>query len=80
MIDAEDVITGVGKIIKHILIHFLVNFVLFYLGFIVLKTFTFWHYPPAEMTDKDENVVVITGACTPFVLFGCFFVYNNFMT
>lgn len=80
MIDAEDILKAIWYVVKMIVFMFLINIVFYYLGFFVLKIVTLWRYPTNEMTKKDENIVICTGALMPFIILACFFVVNNYMT
>ncbi len=80
MIDPEDILKGIWSFIKMLIWHFLFNIVFFYVGFIVLKVFTLWKYPPNEMTEKDENIAMCTGAITPLLVLGCLCVFNNYIS
>ena len=79
MIEPEDIFNAIWYIIKIIITLILIDIILFYLGFLVLKIFTLCKYPPAEMIEKDKIIVIYTGALTPFFIFGCFFVFNNYI-
>ncbi|RWX45553.1 hypothetical protein H206_02669 [Candidatus Electrothrix aarhusensis] len=79
MIDTEDILKAIWHVLKMFIFMFLVNIVFYYLGFIVLKIVTLWKYPTKEMTKKDENIVICTGAIMPFFIFACFFIVNNYI-
>jgi small-conductance mechanosensitive channel len=80
MFDERDIQDAIVYIIKTIFIVFFINIIVFYLGFLFLKTITLWKYPSVQLdqlNNKDKNIILGTGMLLVIAVFAGFFVVNN---
>ena len=72
----ETIINIIVETIKFIIKTMIWNFILFYLGVLVLKVLSLNNYPVGRQFEKHINVICLVGANTIYILWSSIATYN----
>lgn len=73
----ENVINFVVELVKLVVYVIVWEYILFYLGVIVLKIVTILKYPSGNQLDKQVNIISGVGINTLFIAWSSIATYNN---